>query len=374
MILFFAITGACAVMFVHPYVTYPASLRLLRPWPVPRPSEPRPSATLVFCAYNESASVADKVANLRAIRAVAPEVQFKCYVDLSSDGTLELLQAHADILDVHAATERTGKALGMRRLAAATTTDVMIFTDANVMVEPASVPRMLDYFRDPTVGGVCGTLVYLNPGESETASVNSAYWRLEESIKKGETRSGSTMGADGSIFATRRALYPEVPAHLLDDFIVSMSVVFAGRRLISVPDVVAYEKSAASSGDEFRRKRRIAARAYASHRYLAPRLRRMRAVDQYKYVSHRVVRWYGGALVAVGWVSFILGVYGVAEPAAAGVTALATVGVAAAILKVRRGAVGRVAEMARAIYATLLGVIDAWRGKRYQTWQPPQTR
>ena len=108
----------------------------------------------------------------------------------------------------------------------------MIFTDANVVLDPATVPRLLEYFDDPNVGGVCGTLTYVNPGETSTARTSSTYWKLEEVIKKLETRSGSTMGADGSIFATRLRYYPKVPSHLLDDFITSMSVIF-------VPDVVA---------------------------------------------------------------------------------------------------------------------------------------
>ena len=40
------------------------------------------------------------------------------------------------------------------------------------------------------------------------------------------------MGADGSIFAVRRELYPDFPDTVQDDFTVSMSAVFAGRRLV----------------------------------------------------------------------------------------------------------------------------------------------
>jgi hypothetical protein len=182
------------------------------------------------------------------------------------------------------------------------------------------------------------------------------------------------MGADGSLFATRRAYYPEVPAHLLDDFIVSMSIVFAGLRLVSAPDVIAYERSVAASSDEFRRKRRIACRAYSSHRYLGPKLARMSALDLYKYGSHRFVRWYGAASAALCAVFGLLWIgigFGVAW--AAGIAVLLAVSIAV-ILRQRSGPAARIGEMIRAIVATMLGVVDAWRGKRYQTWQPAQTR
>jgi len=372
--MFLALALLCGFLFLYPYLIYPVVLRFLRPQPYNLSQDaPLPTATLVFCAFNESATLADKIANLRAIKEVVPNIQFKAYVDLSTDDTLAILQQHSDLIDVHAAQERTGKALGMRRLAAASTTDIMIFTDANVMVEPETVPRMLRYFSEPSIGGVCGSLVYVNPDESVTASVNSAYWRLEEYIKKSESRSGSTMGGDGSLFATRRSLYPEVPPHLLDDFIVSMSTIFAGFRLISAPDVIAYERSAAGSGDEFKRKRRIACRAYSSHRYLVPSLRRMTLLNRYKYVSHRLIRWYG-AMFAI--LSVVFGVLWIGETAGLlwGAVALACIAAIMAMILASKKKQSRIAELVRAVWATMLGIIDARRGKIYQTWQPAQSR
>jgi cellulose synthase/poly-beta-1,6-N-acetylglucosamine synthase-like glycosyltransferase len=375
MMVFFGLAIAFGLLFLQPYVFYPMSLLLLPNKPIrPDPDRPPPSATLVFCAYNESASIPAKIDNLRAIRAVAPDIKFACYVDLSTDNTLALLRQHPDLIEVMAAEERTGKAAGMARLARAATTEVMIFTDANVMVEPSSLPRMLRYFQDPEVGCVCGTLIYTNPEESATAATNSAYWRLEELIKKREARTGSTMGADGSIFASRLSYYPEVPTHLLDDFIVSMSVLFAGLRVISVDDVIAYERSAVASEDEFRRKRRIACRAYSSHRHLRPQLSRMSLTNRYKYISHRFLRWYGAAtaslsilfsliFIALAWNWMVALALCLAAGAAFWLSS-----------KTRAPGISHAYETVRAIYAAGLGVYDAWRGRSYQRWQPIQTR
>jgi cellulose synthase/poly-beta-1,6-N-acetylglucosamine synthase-like glycosyltransferase len=181
------------------------------------------------------------------------------------------------------------------------------------------------------------------------------------------------MGADGSLFATRRALYPCVPEHLLDDFIVSMSVVFEGYRLVSAPDVHAYEKSAAASADEFRRKRRIACRAYSSHRHIWPMVQKMVCTNRFKYVSHRIIRWYGAAF---GGASVLFGVVFmlIVSPK------LALAGVALGLLLLafcrwsKNGLVASLTEIGRALFATMLGVVDSWRGKRYQTWQPVQGR
>lgn len=328
------------------------------------------SATMIFAAYNEAASVADKVNNLREIRAITPDVRFSAYVDKSSDGSLDMWLEHGDILQVTAATERTGKAVGMGRLVAQSDSDVIICTDANVRIAPEAVQRLLEYFEDPQVGGVCGRLIYTNPDDSSMALTNSTYWRIEEAIKFEEGRSGSTMGADGSFFAVRRSLYPEVPSHLLDDFIVSMSVVFQDKRLISAPDVLAYEPTAADGGEEMRRKRRIACRAYASHLYVSKAVSRMSLKNKYKYYAHRWLRWHSTLTLFLSWTFFTLFVATVLGIAYAAVLiGLSAVGLLLCLKGPSPSAM--IGDILRSFYATQLGVFDALKGKRYQTWDPP---
>jgi cellulose synthase/poly-beta-1,6-N-acetylglucosamine synthase-like glycosyltransferase len=362
---------AFALLAVFPYVIYPWTLRLLHEQPLTLDPDARtPSATLVFCAYNEQASIPAKLDNLRAIRGVLPAIRFHCYVDKSSDDTLALLSAHPDLVTVHTAPERTGKAAGMAQMMARCDTDVVIFTDANVMLDPASVPRLLAYFSDPMVGGVCGTLHYTNPGDSSATITSSAYWRLEERIKRRESLSGSTMGADGSIFATRRALYPQVPVHLLDDMLVSMNVIFMGHRLISASDVLAYETAVTGSAAEFRRRRRIACRAYLTHAYMRRHLQAMPGIDRYKYTGHKLLRWYS---VWLGLISAELALMSLAVAVGPVLWPLVT---AALLVVLVAGArpLQLVIEAAGQFLATGLGMIDVWLGRRYQTWDTPANR
>src|SRR3546814_18767216 len=116
----------------------------------------------------------------------------------------------------------------MNTLVQAAQGDVVVFTDANVTVDPAALAALRRSFADPIVGCVCGHLVYTHGDEGATAAVGSFYWRLEERIKALESRSGSTMGAAGPLFAVRRRFYPPVPPHLLDDLFVYLSFLFHG--------------------------------------------------------------------------------------------------------------------------------------------------
>ena len=370
----YVLAGVFGAAFLHPYVFYPLSLRMMRARPVDRGQASRPVASLLFAAYNEERALPSKLANIEAIKRLHPDLEVLAYCDLCTDRSLSLLQSRRDLLRVIAATERTGKATGMRRMVEEARGDVCIFTDANVLIEPGSVGKLLDHFRNPDVGGVAGTLHYVNEEESVTAGVSGLYWRLEERIKALESRCGSIMGADGSIFATRRNLYPEVPPHLLDDMTASFAVLFHGQRLISAPDVVAYERNASAASDEFRRKRRIACRAFNTHRYLRKKVKRhLPPVDRYKYVSHKLLRWFGAplallsalslaaALLLDGRVSLLILI------AAGAGTALA-----AGLLKLRP--FSSAFAIAGAIVATFFGVMDALRGRTYQTWTPAQSR
>jgi cellulose synthase/poly-beta-1,6-N-acetylglucosamine synthase-like glycosyltransferase len=366
-------TGAaiCALLTIFPYLIYPATLRLFRERPVRlRAEQVPPSATLVFCAYNEAASSAAKIANLRAIRAVCPDMRFRCFVDKSSDDTLALFRAHPDLLTVVEAPARIGKASGMALMMARCDTDIVIFTDANVLLDPDSVAPLLAYFSDPTIGGVCGTLHYTNPGDSNAATTSSAYWRLEEKIKRLESLSGSTMGADGSIFATRRALYPQVPAHLLDDMLVSMNVVFMGYRLVTAPDVHAYESAVTGSAAEFRRRRRIACRAYMSHAFVRDHVRALGRIDRYKYFGHKVLRWYG---VWLGLMAAVLGLAALTLAFGPSALPLLAVGLLVAFAAGGRRTLLAI-EAGGQFLATGLGMTDAWRDRRYQTWSTPGER
>ena len=365
----------CMALFLHPYIFYPLSLRWFREVPIRKaPARPLPSASLLFSAYNEERSLPAKIANLREIKTRYPDIEILAYSDCSSDGSLDLLLACPDLLRVVPSTHRTGKATGMRLMAAEATGDILIFTDANVILDPDAVESLLGYFSDPAIGGVAGALHYVNEDASTTARVGGLYWRLEEALKQRESRIGSIMGADGSIFATRRALYPEVPPHLLDDMTVSMSVTFAGQRLIHAADVPAYEKNATSSADEFRRKRRIACRAFNTHRYLWPQIRRhYGAGDLYKYLSHKLLRWLGLIPLALALVLGIIGLVSAGLPMLA--LGLVVLG-AGALLAGMIGAplLRGIWQILLSVIATFLGVMDSLAGKTYQTWNPAQSR
>jgi len=344
----------CLFCVVYPYVVYGAILARVPDKPLsPRPGH-KTSATLVFCACNESASLGQKLENIAALKARHPDLEVLAFDDGSSDGSLAMMQARPDLLEVIAGGGRNGKAHGMKLLAARARGGIMIFTDANVTLREDAIDA-------------------LGAENSATADVGSRYWKLEERLKAEESRTGNVMGADGSIFSIRRSLYPEFPDTVLDDLTVSMHVVFAGQRLIKVEDVVAYEGAVAKRADEIARKIRIAARAFHTHGFLAPKLAQMSRLDKFKYASRKLLRWFGGGFLVLGSL-LMLAAAALVSP----VLALALLGAGALVvvlgLRARKGPLASIMEIVIALLATQQGVLRAMRGQTFAVWNPAKSR
>lgn len=369
----FVIMAVSVFLLLYPYAVYPWLLTFFPTRPVRRDKNYRCSATLVFCAYNEERSMPEKIANLEALKAQHPDLQILAFDDGSTDATYAQLAARADLLEVVRGPGRSGKAHGMKILAAKSRGDIMVFTDANVTLKEDAIQHLMACYGDPEVGGVCGRLVYVGGEDSATATAGGLYWSLEERLKAEESRSGNTLGADGSIFSLRRELYPSFPDTVLDDLTVSMAAIFAGKRLIKSDDVVAFERLVSGREEEFARKVRIAARAYHTHLYLRPWLAQLGPLDRFKYISRKVIRWFGGLFLVIGIASTV------------GVLLILSLklGLLAILLlallsfmgsRINQGKAAVAIEVVIALVATLIGVAKALRGATFVTWSPATSR
>jgi cellulose synthase/poly-beta-1,6-N-acetylglucosamine synthase-like glycosyltransferase len=369
--------GAAALAFLllalHPFVTYPLSLRLLARNAAPRPVVPMgsPRVAICVCAYKEEACIERKMANLLELRARRGQLDIHVYVDGMEDRTGALLAPFADEIDLVVSPTRHGKTHGMNLLVERCTADLVVFTDANVHVDPPAIDALVRAFEDPETGCVCGHLIYTNGAESATAEIGSLYWRLEEQVKRHESTLGAVMGADGSLFAVRRALYPRVPETLIDDMFVSLSILCQGYRIVRAPDALAYEASVTAAHEEFRRKIRIACQAFNVHRVLWPSLRRLPAATVYMYLSHKLLRWLAAfnLLFASLLGAAALEVLGVPAPA---LVALAMAGCLALWLALRYQLKpwASIAEILLALVGAAAGVLQSCRGHTFVTWTP----
>lgn len=371
-----AASGVLSALAAHPFTTYPASLHLVarsgatralrRAFP---PSGSR--VAMCVCAYNEMRTIRDRIENMLAMRAAVPELELLLYIDAANDRTEAIAREYADRITLVVGSTRHGKTYGMNLLVSRTDAEFVVFSDANVRFAPDAIPHLLAPFADPKVGCVCGHLVYTTNTESPTAATGSIYWRLEEHIKEMESRTGSTMGADGSIFAIRRRLHHPPPPDIIDDMFVSLSILCDGYRVVRAADALAYEVTVSQPAEEFRRKMRIACQAFNVHRKLRPRLRRLSLWDHYKYVSHKLLRWQSGMLLAAAGFTYIAGLALIEAWAPLAVSAVGGIVLLGLGLARPASTAGKLLDVVAAFMATSVGVLRSLRGERFQVWSPP---
>ena len=101
------------------------------------------------------------------------------------------------------------------------------------MFRPDALRQLARHFDDATIGGVCGRLVFVKPGE-QNPDAEGSYWSFETKLKLLESALGSCLGANGAIYAIRPALWwNELPSNtIVDDFVIGMKVREYGARLL----------------------------------------------------------------------------------------------------------------------------------------------
>ena len=252
-----------------------------------------PTMTLMICAYNEEDIVKEKMANTLALDYPKDKFRTMWVTDGSNDHTNELLAAYPEV-DIVFSPERRGKTAALKHGLRELKTRYVAFTDANTMINTGALREIARLFSDPTVGCVSGEKRVAARKAGEMASEGEGlYWRYESTLKRWDSELYSAMGAAGELYAIDPQLCREVPDEaLLDDFMLSMYVVQAGKRIAYTSDAYAREYGSANIYEESKRKRRIAAGGLQSIWWLRSMLNPLRQpLVTFQYVSHRVLRW-----------------------------------------------------------------------------------
>jgi cellulose synthase/poly-beta-1,6-N-acetylglucosamine synthase-like glycosyltransferase len=166
-----------------------------------------------------------------------------------------------------------------------------MFSDANTRIDPVALRRLARWFADPTVGVVVGRLVLTDPATGRNA--DGLYWKYETYLKRCEGKLGALLGANGAIYAMRKACYQPLPkGTIIDDFVAPLLArLHSGCRIVYEPEAVAYEETSPDLGTEFQRRARIGAGGFQSIQILAPLLDPRQGIVAFAFLSHKVLRW-----------------------------------------------------------------------------------
>ena len=266
----------------------------IKPVTLPHPTdEELPEMTLFITAYNEEQVVDEKMANCLDLDYPREKLHIVWCTDGSNDHTVERLGCWPQATVLHTP-ERKGKSAAMNRGLQFVHTPLVAFTDANTMLNRASLRLIAQAFLDQKVGCVAGEKRIQTEEKADAAQGGEGlYWRYESALKALDSRLYSAAGAAGELFAIRRELFqPLEEDTLLDDFVLSLRIVEQGYRIAYLKEAYAMESGSANLAEEEKRKVRIAAGGLQSIARLWPLFNPLRyGIFSFQYVSHRVLRW-----------------------------------------------------------------------------------
>ena len=254
-----------------------------------------PEVTLFITAFNEEDIVDEKMANSLELDYPEEKLHIVWVTDGSDDGTNERLRTRWEgKATVFFQPERQGKTAAMNRGMKLVDTPIVVFTDANTMVNRQAVREIVLAFEDPRVGCVAGEKrIAVQAKDNAASGGEGIYWRYESTLKALDARLYSAVGAAGELFAVRRELFAEMERDtLLDDFVLSLRIAMQGYIIAYCTEAYAIESGSADMREEEKRKVRIAAGGLQSIWRLRPLLNPFRyGILSFQYVSHRVLRW-----------------------------------------------------------------------------------
>ena len=270
-----------------------------------------PLISILIAAFNEEEVIQSKIESI--LESEYPEEKLEILVgsDASTDGTnqiIEQLQGQYTNIKTFIFDQRTGKPGVVNQLAELSQGEILVITDANVMLDREALFQMIRYFKQPDIGLVDSRMINTRLKKDGISHQEKFYISREVNIKHNESLIwGAMMGPFGGCYAVRKSLYKAVPGNfLVDDFYINMSVLKQGSRCISSIEAKVYEDVSNNLQEEFRRKKRISAGNFQNLMAFSTLLFSVLPGVAVSFFSHKVIRWFVPFLVMITLVTSIL--------------------------------------------------------------------
>lgn len=292
----------------YSYTGYPLLLLLLLPLSPSRnrrqasgPAEPIQRVSIIITAHNEAPRIAEKIDNTLALNHPGVELEVLVASDASTDATDDIVRRYADrgVMLVRSP-ERKGKEHAQSLAIAASSGELLVFTDTGTTIPRDSLTKMLTVFSRSDVGALSSIdRVVSSDG---TIQGEGLYVRYEMWLRDLESRFNTLVGLSGSFFAARRAVCEDWDSRVPSDFGTALNCARRRLKAVSSREVVGIYRNLADPSKEYARKLRTALRGMVGLRHRCEVLNPFRfGWFAFQVASHKLMRW------AVPW--FLLGAW-----------------------------------------------------------------
>lgn len=251
---------ACVAILFYTYAGYPLLLSLVALFRNRQALKgaAQPRVNLIISVFNEEKVIQEKLENALAQDYPKDKLEIVVVSDASTDRTHEIIREYSGQgVKLLIQEDRLGKTAALNMAIPQLKGEILVFTDANSMYDSKAIRMMVENFSDPEVGCVTGETRLINPERSALGENERAYYSYDTFMKIQESAIGSTVGADGAIFAIRRELFHPLHPSLINDLVIPLQIVTKGYRTVYEPRAFLYEATATPLKGGFKRRIRI---------------------------------------------------------------------------------------------------------------------
>lgn len=256
-----------------------------------------PNISIIIAAHNEEKVIAKKLENLISLDYPHDKMEIIIASDNSTDSTNKVVENFIEGSKLHniklfKVQERKGKTNAQNEAVRQSSGDILIFSDANSMIEKNAINELVSSFYDETIMYVSGDLCYINHEDNSTSTNENTYWNIDKAVRNIESKLSSITAGNGALYAIRKKYYIEIDPIHSHDSKIPREAVLMGLRAISNKEAKVYEKAGETVKDEYKRKVRmnrvILEAILETKNYLN--------IFKYKfftiqYISHRTLRY-----------------------------------------------------------------------------------
>lgn len=253
-------------IIVWAMIGYPISLKLIGRLYKSRKLEKdyshQPTVTVMVVAHNEEKVILDKLHNILELEYPQDKIEFLIASDNSTDKTNEIVRTfikeHQDWkIRLYEVKARKGKTNAQNEAEKTVTTEYLVMTDANSIMEKGSVKELMAAFTSEDIAYVSGRLSIVNQKSSDVSSAEASYWDSDMVVREIEGRIQTITAGNGALYACRTRDYYDFDPIQCHDSAMPPLYALQGKRAIANHDAIAYEKAGEVIEDEFGRKVRM---------------------------------------------------------------------------------------------------------------------
>ena len=214
--------------------------------------------SLIVVVHNGEAIIKDKIENCLSLNFPLNKLEILFFSDGSTDKTNEIIQSYEGYgIKFLGSAYHYGKIAGLNEAVKGCSGDVIVFSDADALLDRNALNRIVRHYADPEVGGVCGRMVIFKGG-SWADSAQKSYARLDTALRSLESKIGSITANSGGLYSVRRKLFKPILSGVTDDLYVCLSVIQQKYRFIFEAEAKAFIRAPSRTpSHEIQRRRRI---------------------------------------------------------------------------------------------------------------------